>query len=393
MSTPIPTTQKPIERLRARPTAVDALLAAVGVAFGVVVVVTSSDDTALIGSSLLWSLGLVVLGSSALLARRTHPVLVATLVIAARILFIAAGWNEVGPMDIATWMALYTAARRTSRGVRLGAILVLVTVAAATGAALDADDTFPEELVGQIAFLALPVAVGYGLRQRQERITQRIDNEATARVQAERLRIARDLHDVVAHRLSTITVQSGVASHLLDRDPAIIKDALDTINNAGKEALEELRGMVGVLRSTDEPTVAPLHPTPTDPNNISALVERARRDGVLVTTNQHGSFPSPANDGVVIAAHRIIGEALTNAARHAGAVPVTVTINHGTSGVTINIDNDQPAGNVVAVPSTGVGIAGMTERAAAVGGSLVAKPTPQGGFRVQANLPYTRQTQ
>ena len=74
-------------------------------------------------------------------------------------------------------------------------------------------------------------------------------------------------------------------------------------------------------------------------------------------------------------------------------MPVTVTINHGTNGVTINVNNDQPAGDVRAVPSTGAGIAGMTERAAAVGGSLVAEPTPQGGFTVQANLPYTRQNQ
>ena len=382
-----------IKRVPDRPTAVDVLLATVAIAFGVVVVVTISDDTALIGSSLPWSIGIVILGSLTLLARRTHPVLVATIVVAIRILFAAAGSNEVGPMGIAALVALYTAARGTNRGVRLGAILVLVTAGAVAVAALDADDTFAQELVGEIAFLALPAAVGYGLRQRQERLAQLIDNEATARVQAERLRIARDLHDVVAHRLSTITVQSGVASHLLDRDPAMTKDALDAINTAGKEALEELRGMVGVLRSTDEPTVAPLQPAPADPNDISALVERARRDGLLVTITQHGSFPSLVNDGVVIAAHRIIGEALANAARHAGAVPVAVTINHGTSGVTIRIDNDHPTGDVFAMPSTGVGIAGMTERAAAVGGSLVAKPTSQGGFTVQANLPYTRQDQ
>lgn len=382
-----------IKRVLARPTAVDVLLAAVAIAFGVVVVATTSDHTALIGSSLPWSIGIVVFGSSVLLARRTHPVLVATIVVAIRILFAAAGLSEVGPMGIAALVALYTAARGTTRGVRLGAILVLVAAAAVAVAALEADDTFPQELVSEIAFLALPAAVGYGLRQRQERLAQLIDNEATARVQAERLRIARDLHDVVAHRLSTITVQSGVASHLLDRDPTMTKDALDTINTAGKEALEELRGMVGVLRSTDEPTVAPLQPAPANPNDISALVERAHRDGLLVTTTQHGSFPSPVNDGVVIAAHRIIGEALANAARHAGAVPVTVTINHGTHAVTIRIDNGQPAGDVFAVHSTGVGIAGMTERAAAVGGSLVAKPTPQGGFTVQANLPYTRQDQ
>ena len=393
-----------IERILARPTAVDVCLTTVAAGYGVVVVavVAGRDGTALIGSSPLWSLVVVVAGCSALLARRARPVAVAAAVVAARIVFAAAGSDEVGPMDIAALMALYAAGRGTTRGAGLAAILATVTVAAVAGAALDADDAFAAELVGEIAFLALPAAVGYGLRQRQERIAQLIDTEATARVQAERLRIARDLHDVVAHRLSTITVQSGVAGHLLDRDPAMIKDALDTINTAGKEALEELRGMVGVLRSTDEPPVAPLQPAPTDPDDISALVERARRDGLLVAATQHGSFPSAVSDGVVIAAHRIIGEALANAARHAGAVPVTVTIDHGTNAVMINVSNDRPAGDVStspstgdasAVPSTGVGITGMAERAAAVGGSLVAEPTPEGGFRVTAELPYTRQDQ
>lgn len=365
-----------IKRVLARPAVIDVLLAAVAATWGIVIVVTSSDNAALVGSSLGWPLSAVVAGSSVLLARRTRPVLVAAIVVAARILFVAAGSDDVGPMDIAALVALYSAARGTTRGVRLGVILMLVTATAAAGASLNATDPFPHEFVGEVAFLALPVAVGCGLRQRQERIAQLIDNEAAARVQAERLRIAHDLHDVVAHRLSTIAVQSGVASHLLERDPTMIKDALDTINATGKEALEELRGMVGVLRSTDEPTAAPLQPAPTDPDDISSLVERARRSGLRVTVTQRGSFPSPVTDGVVIAAHRIIGEALANAARHAGAVSVAVTVNHSTSGVVIEVINDQPSGDVLAVPSTGVGIAGMTERAVAVGGSLAARPTP-----------------
>lgn len=381
-----------IERVLARPTAVDALLATVALAYGVVVVI-GSDEAALIGSSLLWSLGVVALGSSALLARRNHAVLVTAVVVVVRMLFAAAGSNEVGPMDIAVPLALYAAGRRTTPGARLWAIAVPLAVAAAVGAALSYDDSFVQELVGEIAFLALPVAVGYGLRQRRERITQLVDNEATARVHAERLRIAHDLHDVVAHRLSTITVQSGVASHLLERDPAVIKEALDSINTAGKEALEELRGMVGVLRSTDEPAAAPLQPAPADPDDISTLVEQARRAGLRVTSTQRGSFPSSVNDGVVIAAHRIIGEALANAARHAGTVPVTVTVSHGTDGVTISVDNDRPADDISPAPSTGIGIAGMTERAAAVGGTLVAAPTSQGGFTVRTELPYARRSQ
>lgn len=389
-----------IERVLARPTAVDALLTAIALAYGVIIVMAGSDQSDLIGSSRLWSLGVVVVGSSALLVRRSHSVPVAAFVVVIRILFAAAGATEAGPMDIAVLIALYAAARRTTCGARgawgtrPGAISVLLAAAAPAGAALSPDAPFLIELAGETAFLALPVAVGYGLRQRRERITQLIDNEATTRVQAERLRIAHDLHDVVAHRLSTIAVQSGVASHLLERDPVMVKDALDSINTVGKEALEELRGMVGVLRSTDEKAAAPLQPAPADPDDISTLVERARRAGLRVTSTQHGSFPSSVNDGVVIAAHRIIGEALANTARHAGSVPVAVTVSHGTNGVTISVDNDRPDDDISPAPSTGIGIwiAGMTERAAAVGGALVAAPTAEGGFTVRAELPYSRRS-
>ena len=108
-----------------------------------------------------------------------------------------------------------------------------------------------------------PVLLGYGLLQRTTRLRQKIENEAAARVHAERLRIARDLHDVVAHSLAGITLQSGVAVHRIKRDPAMAEEVLKTINTTGKEALEELRGLLGVLRSTD---AADGTPPPTGAN-------------------------------------------------------------------------------------------------------------------------------
>ena len=257
----------------------------------------------------------------------------------------------------------------------------------ATIAALD-DDPFFVEFVGEAALMALPIAVGDAARSRAERLRNLIDAEATARVQAERLRIARDLHDVVAHGLSTIAVQSGVAAHLFERDPSQAKEALEIINTTGKQSLEELRAMVGVLRSTDD---VPLQPTPLDPNDLSALLTRAAESGVEVTLSLDGMFPVDVADTTVLAAHRIIQEALTNLARHAGQVPATLQIRHHDDRVEVFVRNEPGKRPTASVPSTGVGIVGMIERAESLGGSLHAGPTGDGGYEVVATLPYYRQ--
>jgi signal transduction histidine kinase len=161
------------------------------------------------------------------------------------------------------------------------------------------------------------------------------------------------------------------------------------INATGKHALEELRAMVGVLRSTDEE--APLRPTPGDPDDLSELVDRAAQAGLTVRTEVDGGFPRDVGDACVVAMHRIIQEALTNVARHAGPVPVDLSINHDVDHVRLHIVN-QPGTTLHrdSVPSTGVGIIGMTERAEALGGTLRAKQATSGGFEVDAMIPYRR---
>lgn len=327
----------------------------------------------------------VAVGAAVTVAfRLRHPVAVLLVVGSAHLFVIWNISNEI-PLVPAVALSLYTVARHGDRRTSL-------TVAAAVGivlsvgiAALDAEGFF-SELGGELAVGALPIAVGDAVRSRSDRIRDLIDTEANTRVQAERIRIARDLHDVVAHGLSTIAIQSGVAAHLIDQDPRLAKEALQIINTTGKDSLEELRAMVGVLRSTDD---APLRPTPADPNDISDLVQGAAKAGIDLSVEATGSFPSPVGDSsVVVAMHRIIQEALTNVARHAGAAATTLSIQHGTDQVTITITNDSGTKPGPVTASTGVGIIGMRERAESLGGTLTAALTPYRGFQVVAVLPY-----
>lgn len=316
--------------------------------------------------------------------RRRNPIAVLIAVAAAHLFLTWDTGNEVALLP-AVAVALFTVARHADRKVGLTVAAITGLVMAIGTAALDADQFLPEFL-GEVALMAVPIAIGDAARSRADRLRDLIDTEANTRVQAERIRIARDLHDVVAHGLSTITIQSGVAAHLLDQDPGQAKEALEVINATGKRSLEELRAMVGVLRSTDE---APLRPTPTDPNDLTDILDGAANAGITVTTKTTGSFPSDVGDSCVVAVHRIIQEALTNIARHAGAAATTLHIDHAADHVEVQITNEGGTARNAALESTGVGIIGMRERAESLGGTLTAEPTPDGGFHVTAVLPYS----
>ena len=376
-----------------RARALDAAAIIGSAIFATVVVATDLIDRRADESYSAAAIAAVALGCVALAWRRVHPMAVMIVVLGVHVATIVLGdLFGLTPLVLAGTVALYTAARWANRWIHGLVIVAAAASAAIAGAAAEADESgsgFVAELEPEVVFLAIPVLLGYGLGQRADRLQQSIENEATARVQAERLRIARDLHDVVAHSLASITLQAGVAAHRVKRDPAAAEEALHVIAATGKESLEELRGLVGVLRSTDEPIDGPLQPVPSDPNDIRDLLARAEADGLKVTTHLTGEFPGGVTDGVVIAAHRIIGEALTNAARHAGPVPVTLSIAHHDGEAIIRVENAKGPGGDRPGPSTGVGIEGMTERASAVGGTLTAEPTSLGGYLVEAHLPYS----
>ncbi|HZC31299.1 MAG TPA: histidine kinase, partial [Gaiellaceae bacterium] len=202
----------------------------------------------------------------------------------------------------------------------------------------------------------------------------------------ERLRIARELHDVVAHTLTTINVQAGVARHLLGRQPQHAEGALATIEGASHEALQELRTILGVLRQPGEET-PPLEPTP-NLAAVEALIEQARISGE-VRFQVLGERPDLLPEAVQLAAYRIVQESLTNSRRHAPGEPAAVTIAFDSDHLRLTIENAalNGHGGGDSHREDGSGIVGMRERAIAIGGGLEAGRRGD-RFRVAAELPY-----
>lgn len=322
-----------------------------------------------------------IAGLTYLLIRHAPFVTLLTIIAAQLIVAVDAGQPFLGPLAFATLFMVSRTGQRRHR-------LIITISAAATmilAVGLLTEESFLAGIAHSGAWMLPPIAIADAKRARDERTLELIDAEATERVMAERLRIARDLHDVVAHGLSMIAIQSGVAAHLVERDTKQAHIALDAINAISKESLGELRTMLGVLRSTD---IAPLKPAPSDPDDISDLVDAATQSGLSITLVSVGQFPPNASDTSVIAFHRILQEALTNVARHAGQVTTCVSITHNANHVTLEIENNPRVHPDYSIPSTGVGITGMTERAEMLGGTLVADTTSDGGFNVTATVPY-----
>ena len=255
----------------------------------------------------------------------------------------------------------------------------------------------PSALAAILGAAGMVVLLGAAelLRLRQQRaaaIAASRQDQALRRASEERLRIARDLHDVVAHNISVINVQANTALHLIDRQPERGREALSAIHDVSKQALAELRSVLGVLR--DPGGGAPLAPSP-GLDRLADLAGNAEAAGLTVRVEQDSERrPLPAE--VDVAAYRIVQEALTNSARHSGGSTATVYVRYRTDDIVVQVDDDGTANGLPAAArpgrpskggSGGNGIAGMTERAHALGGSLHAGPRPGGGFRVRAQLP------
>ncbi len=244
------------------------------------------------------------------------------------------------------------------------------------------------------------IVLGQVNRLRREKIAQiarwqqeehrRREEEHRRRASEERLRIARDLHDVLAHNISLINVQAGVALHLIDDQPEQARTALAAIKQASKETLQELRTTLGMLRQVDED--APRAPAPSL-SRLDDLVQRSAAAGVDVAVETVGE-PRPLPPNVDLAAFRIVQEALTNVYRHAHATTATVRVEYRPGEVAVRVDDDgrgaPPADGEPRAPGPdggGNGIPGMRERVGALGGRLAVGPRPTGGFRVAAILP------
>jgi signal transduction histidine kinase len=209
---------------------------------------------------------------------------------------------------------------------------------------------------------------------------------------AERARIARELHDIVAHHVSVMVVQADGAAFALDSSPDKTREALGAISGTGRQALAEMRRLLGILRSASSgPELAPLPGT----SQLSALLEQTRTAGLPVTFRQEGTPVTGSADGADLAVYRVVQESLTNVRRHGGpGVSAAVTIRYTADGVTVSVTDDgrgaaaQPApANGTAADSTGHGLHGMRERVELYGGTVVAGPRAGGGYQVTATLP------
>jgi signal transduction histidine kinase len=247
-------------------------------------------------------------------------------------------------------------------------------------------------VVRNLVLCLLAIAAGDVLRSRRlstQRMVAAREQETLRRVGEERLRIAREIHDLVAHAMTAINVQAGVAAHLLQRDPGQAYGALRNIKHTSGEALSDLRGTLDVLR--DPSQAAPMGPA-AGLREIGELTGGLRSVGVAVSVEIEPVADVPAS--VQSAGYRIVQEALTNVARHAGASSARVCVRRVPGAVSIEVADDgsatTPRPNGVEV---GNGLRGMRERAAALGGTLEAEPADSGGWRVRALLPVAQRTE
>ncbi|MET7733825.1 histidine kinase [Streptomyces sp. NPDC005402] len=253
-----------------------------------------------------------------------------------------------------------------------------------------------------VALSAVVVLLGTALRGRREaraelgRQTTLTEEERNRRtLLEERSRIARELHDVVAHHMSVISIQAQVAPHLVENPSQELRENLDGIRQNALEALTELRRVLGVLRAADpdapDPVerpgtgTAPHTPQPTL-DRLDALVENTRAAGLSVQVDVQGAR-RPLPSGVELSAYRIVQEALSNVLRHAPGSTASVRLVHYLHGVDVRIANSPPTHRAAASPGAGHGLLGMRERAAMLGGTLRAGPRPDGGYEVAAYLP------
>ncbi|MET9296471.1 sensor histidine kinase [Streptomyces sp. NPDC003077] len=327
-----------------------------------------------------WALILAACGALALSRRR--PVAVGAFVLAATASYYLTSVYD-GPLMLAFVVALYRVAAEGHLQAA-SALAALIVVGTGIGTLAGNHDVTGVALFMLTGWLVGTVALGW---VRHTRLVHAREVERRAATE-ERLRIARELHDVIGHHISLVNVQSAAALRRLHKDPATgalqAAEALGAIKESSREALRELRATLGVLRQVDE--AAPTAPA-AGLERLGELVASARLAGLDVRTRTggaHGALPTEVD----LAAYRIVQESLTNVARHAHATTVTVRVDRGPRHVTVEVSDDGRGPGPGGVRG-GSGIAGMRARARALGGELTAGLAPGGGFSVRARLPYT----
>ena len=386
-------------RMRARATVATVLTWSWALAFPITAAVGASRGRRPDGALLVLSVAVVVLalvGVVRLLER--HPLAALGIglagIVAGPVTSSAweLGYLQVLAVDLAV---LYIVATRPTAVAVAATALALGTELALAGLVPAGYWTVETALAVVVLAMITTATVGWAISQRREHAVA-LQVQATAQaVTAERLRIARELHDVISHSIGSIAIQAGVGRRVIDTQPAEARNALAAIEATSREALAGLRRTVGALRRTEPSSAAGigLGATLVDPtpglDDLDRLVASSADAGVRVAVVLQGRRRSLPPD-VDLAAFRVVQEALTNVVRHAGTADCRVTLDYGDSdgggdtALAISVDDDGRGGPV---GSTGYGIVGMRERAELLGGELQAGPRPEGGFRVSALLP------
>jgi signal transduction histidine kinase len=347
-------------------------------------------------------LGLALVSAVAVFVRRWRPVAACVGALAVAGVALVVG---VGPVFfLAAAYLLYGVAARPGPGSR-GPVSVVVGVCAAGAVTLTVagsqhtpgGNSFVQLLCG-VLVLGAAWAAGAAAGERRARALLAVERASERARQDERLRVARDLHDVLTHSVGLIAVKAGVANHVLGSRPEEARAALAVIEDVSRSALRDLRATLAVLRRdpsgtvpcpTERPADRPhgLRPLP-GPADLPALVRNAEAAGLEIDLCSRGLGGLP--DGVGLSAYRIVQEAVTNVLKHAGPTRCAIRLDAAEEVLRIEVADDgpSPGPREGPIPPGGLGLIGMRERAEAHGGTLTAGPRPEGGFAVRATVPY-----
>ena len=335
---------------------------------------------------------LMVVAGAALAWRRLYPLAVTAVLVVVAALQAAAGMSmhtAVAPVVaslVLSWaIGAYEERRRAVLGLTLLVCGIWLSIGIDVLRGTDHYQSTDVPWIGMIVLVPGVLGIVFGARTRSlreaEARARRLELERREAIAEERARIARELHDVIAHSVSVMTVQAGAAEEMLKRDPTRALDPVRAVQQTGREALNEMKRLVGMLREHDEETVLEPQPRLRD---VERLVAQVREAGLEVELRVEGD-PRPLPVGIDLSAYRVVQEGLTNALKHAGAgARATVTVSYRKDGLAIEVSDD---GSTVMQAGAGHGLVGMRERVGVFGGTFDAGPRESGGFAVRALLP------
>ena len=332
--------------------------------------------------------GLLLGGSLPLVVSRRWPIVAYLIALMSIGAYQALGYTINSPYFLGLLFSAYSAATPGKWWQATGLALLAFPISAASAALrgqLEPTYVLPLPVLTAAAFIAGQIASEMRAASvAREARTREVEQQRM--LTEERLRIARELHDVISHSIATIGVQAGVAAHVLDQQPEQAREALLIIKELSRDAMRDLRGMLRVLRQTED--LEEREPAP-GLGRLPELVDRIRGSGVAVQLQVEGAVRplTPATD---LAAYRAVQEALTNVIRHAPGASAQVHLEYGEDSLRVEVTDDgrvEQNGRASTLPGTGLGLSGLRERASALGGTFEAGPIGSTGFRVSMRLP------